>query len=200
MIEDPVLAAFSDLCRGRICYFALVELSYAGRTKHVYACVGSCSLYFVKRNLARLLTGGELPLRLVRHVVVSERRVQAPSGRREKQEAVAGAVVPPALYIHLDGPAIAQFNEEAAREGTEPCRWEASLAPRLRCGDLDKLLKHLEVSWVADFMLRRGRLASFPVVFGEVQEIEEDEQEPPPPSVVPFLGTYLVRMLSAKLR
>eukprot|EP00922_Rhytidocystis_sp_ex-Travisia-forbesii_P003954 GHVS01005728.1.p1 GENE.GHVS01005728.1~~GHVS01005728.1.p1 ORF type:complete len:692 (+),score=87.99 GHVS01005728.1:112-2076(+) len=60
MTEPAFLDGLKCKCGSEIRYYDLVELSYLGKTKKVYLAVGKHAVYFVKRSLSRVLTGGEV--------------------------------------------------------------------------------------------------------------------------------------------
>eukprot|EP00922_Rhytidocystis_sp_ex-Travisia-forbesii_P008217 GHVS01012108.1.p1 GENE.GHVS01012108.1~~GHVS01012108.1.p1 ORF type:complete len:147 (-),score=6.87 GHVS01012108.1:380-820(-) len=60
MTDVAVLDALKAKCGNSIRYYDLIEMTYMERAKKVYLAVGKHALYFVKRSLSRVVTGGEL--------------------------------------------------------------------------------------------------------------------------------------------
>ena len=183
MSGKAVLDAFSDLCRSRVRYYCMTRLTYLGRQKRLYLCVAADALFFLKKDLSRLVSGGEIMLYMIQYVVVD---------------------------TSSDGRALIYLNPSEINKGnTTVWRWGAPSAsgrqgggpPPLTGGPLiveteyrDSLLKWIEVVWCSDFALRRGRIGRFPKYLINVKDENTENLTAAAhlPQIQPFIGTQQV--------
>ncbi|KEP60787.1 UNVERIFIED_CONTAM: hypothetical protein HHA_249730 [Hammondia hammondi] len=162
MADQAVLLALSSLCGSSVRYVDLVLLSYMGRQKKVYLAVGAQALFLVRRDWTRVLTGGEILYGMIKSVVDDEASEMD-------------------LVLCLDA-------EELARKQNKA--WIATEPITITTINKSLLLQWLEVTWCADFMLRKGRLGVFPKF---VEKMSEEEQHTNQfPAVRPFINTQQV--------
>ncbi|KFG64252.1 putative ARM repeat protein, partial [Toxoplasma gondii TgCatPRC2] len=159
MADQAVLLALSSLCGSSVRYVDLVLLSYMSRQKKVYLAVGAQALFLVRRDWTRVLTGGEILYGMIKSVVDDEASEMD-------------------LVLSLDA-------EELARKQNKV--WIATEPITVTTINKALLLQWLEVTWCADFMLRKGRLGVFPKI---VEKLSEEEQHTNQfPAVRPFINT-----------
>ncbi|XP_026191551.1 uncharacterized protein LOC34622568 [Cyclospora cayetanensis] len=168
MSGKAVLAALSGVCGGRVRYFCACRLTYLGRQKRLFLCVGAEALFFLKRDLSRLISGGELMLCFIRYIVSD-----TSSDTR--------------LLVYMDEEEVHRANNKVWG-GTGGSKGGPLI---VETADRDVLEKWIETVWCADFALRRGRLGRYPRILLDVTADDGERLSvvQTVPQIKPFLGT-----------
>ncbi|OEH79007.1 arm repeat-containing protein [Cyclospora cayetanensis] len=171
MSGKAVLAALSGVCGGRVRYFCACRLTYLGRQKRLFLCVGAEALFFLKRDLSRLISGGELMLCFIRYIVSD-----TSSDTR--------------LLVYMDEEEVHRANNKVWG-GTGGSKGGPLI---VETADRDVLEKWIETVWCADFALRRGRLGRYPRILLDVTADDGERLSvvQTVPQIKPFLGTQQI--------
>lgn len=164
MADKAVLSALSSLCNNSIRYVDLVQFTYMNRSKKLYLAVGSHALFLVRRDWSRVITGGEILYSLLKNVVDDANNDMN-------------------LVLFLDSSELKKKQNKA---------WIASEPITITTIGKELLLQWLEVAWCTDFMLRRGRIGSFPRYLAKMTDDDEEPKSTQFPIARPFINTQLV--------
>ncbi|PFH38049.1 hypothetical protein BESB_003900 [Besnoitia besnoiti] len=162
MADTAVLAALSSLCGSSVRYADLVQMTYMERQKRVYLAVGAQALFLVRRDWSRIVTGGEVLYGTIKQVV---------DDTSNEMDVV----------LFLDAEELQKKQNKA---------WQAGEPITIRTVDKPRLLQWLEVTWCADFMLRKGRIGVFPK-FREKMTVDEEKTDLYPAVMYDSYGFFL---------
>ncbi|PHJ21823.1 arm repeat [Cystoisospora suis] len=163
MADKAVLSALSSLCNNSIRYVDLVQFTYMNRSKKLYLAIGSHALFLVRRDWSRVITGGEILYSLLKNVVDDANNDMN-------------------IVLYLDSLELKKKQNKA---------WVPQEPITITTIGKELLLQWLEVAWSTDFMLRRGRIGTFPRYLAKMTD-DEDQKSTQFPIARPFINTQLI--------